>query len=361
MTKFMNLDDQKIYKKLDLGKVAESIESLTLQMKQVLKQANSIKLPAEYGRVSQVVVNGMGGSNIGFGLLQAALGDKIKVPITITSGYQVPASVDKNILYLLSSYSGNTEEVLSVYPEVKKRGAKILAICESGDNRLARLMAKENILGLTFKPEHNPSGQPRMGLGYSVFGAIILFSKAGLFNLEEKELQNIIAKLELSGQKLGLSQSLKINLAKQAALKLFGKVPVIVGAEFLVGNLKILRNQFNETSKNFAAYLELPDMNHYALESLANPRSNKDNLFFFFLDSSFYHPRVIKRSALTKQVVKKNKIEYVEHELSGASKLEQAFEMLQFGCWVTYYLARLNNVNPVEIPWVDWFKKELGN
>ena len=149
--------------------------------------------------------------------------------------------------------------------------------------------------------------------------------------------------------------------SKRAALKLYGKISVIVGAEFLVGNLKILRNQFNETSKNFAAYLELPDMNHFALESLANPKKNSNNLIFLFMDSDLYHPRVIKRSALTKQIVKKNNLEYIEHKLSGASKLEQAFEMLQFGSWVTYYLAMLNNVNPVEIPWVDWFKKELGN
>ena len=81
-----------------------------------------------------------------------------------------------------------------------------------------------------------------------------------------------------------------------------------MGAEFLVGNLKILRNQFNETSKNFASFLELPDMNHFALEGLARPVSNKDNLTFFFIDSSLYHPRIIKRSTLTKQIVQKNKI-----------------------------------------------------
>jgi glucose/mannose-6-phosphate isomerase len=94
---------------------------------------------------------------------------------------------------------------------------------------------------------------------------------------------------------------------------------------------------------------------------LANPKGNKDNLTFFFIDSEFYHPRVQKRSDLTKQVVKKNKIDYIEHKLTGSSKFEQAFEMLQLGSWVTFYSAMLNNVNPVEIPWVDWFKKELGN
>lgn len=357
----MNLDDQKVYKKLDLGKVAESIESLSLQMKQVLKQADSIKLPPEYGRVRQVVVNGMGGSNIGVGMISAALSDKIKVPIIITPGYEVPTSVNKDTLYLLSSYSGNTEEVLSVYAEVKKRDAKVLAICEQGESKLARLMKEENIPGFTFKPDNNPSGQPRMGLGYSVLGVALLLARAGLVEIKQGEIEEIIVRLEAENSNLKVNEPTKTNQAKLIALELYNKIPVIVGAEFLIGNLKVLRNQFNETSKNFACFLELPDLNHFALESLTNPKSNKDNLIFFFIDSGFYHSRVIKRSTLTKQVVQENKIKYVEHKLSGASKLEQAFAMLQFGSWVTHYLAMLNNVNPVKIPWVEWFKKELGD
>jgi len=355
----INLDDQKIYKKLDTGKVAESIQSLTDQMKQIFDQAHLVKVPREYSKVTQVVVNGMGGSNIGFSLIKAALSDQLKLPITITPGYQVPASVDKNTLYLLLSYSGNTEEVLSVYKEVKKRGAKIMAITETGGGKLARLMIKDNIPGYMFKPEFNPSGQPRLGLGYSVFGAAMLLAKAGLFKIKQKDAAEIIAKLELSGRRLGPLEPLKINQTKQTAIKLYGKIPIIIGAEFLAGNLNILRNQFNETSKNFAAYLELPDLNHYALESLANPASNKNNLTFFFIDSLLYHPRVQKRADLTKQVIKQNKIQYVEHKLSGNTKFWQALEMLQFGTWVSYYLAMLNDVNPVKIPWVDWFKKEL--
>ena len=133
----------------------------------------------------------------------------------------------------------------------------------------------------------------------------------------------------------------------------------MVGAEFLIGNLRILRNQLCENSKNFASYLTLPELNHYALESLANPKSNRKNLVFFFLDSKLYHPRVQKRSRLTKQVVKKNKIKLLSYNLTGKTKLVQAFETLQLGTWVSFYLAILNKVNPAEINWVDWFKKQL--
>jgi len=360
MTKAMiNLNQRKIYKKLDTGQVAKSIEFLADQMRQDLDQAHLVKVPREYSKITQVVVNGMGGSNVGVGLVAAALSDRIKLPITIMPGYQVPAHVNENTLYLISSYSGNTEEPLSVYKEVKKRGAKIMGICEQGKNKLADLMIKDDIPGFMFKPEFNPSGQPRLGLGYSVFGVAVLLAKAGLFSIKEKELEDIIAKLELSDQALRPLHPVKTNQAKQTAIKLHKKIPVIVAAEFLVGNLNILRNQLNETSKNFASFLELPDLNHYALESLANPKSNKANLIFLFINSSLYHPRVQRRARLTKQIARKNKIKAVEYWPRGATKLEQALAMLQFGCWTSYYLAMLNNANPAKIPWVGWIKREL--
>ncbi len=357
----INLDNQKIYKKFDTGGVAKSIEQLADQVRQVLEEARLVKVPADYSKVTQVIVNGMGGSNIGIRIVKSVFAYQLKVPVTITPGYEVPASVNKNTLYLISSYSGTTEEPLSVYKEVKKRGAKVMAITvDSKKSKLMRLMLKENIPGYIFKPEFNPSGQPRLGLGYSVFGVAMLLAKAGLFKIEVKKMEEIIASLELWDRELRPEVSMKTNRAKQIAYKLYNKQPVLVAAEFLAGNVQALRNHFCECSKNYASYLVLPDLNHFALESLANPKSNRENLAFLFFDSFFYHARVQKRSELTKEIVKKNKVAVISYKLRGLNKLEQAFETLQLGSWVTYYLAILNQVNPVNIPWVDWFKKKLG-
>jgi glucose/mannose-6-phosphate isomerase len=122
----------------------------------------------------------------------------------------------------------------------------------------------------------------------------------------------------------------------------------------------LLRNQICENGKNFATFIPLPEINHYAMESLSHPKNIGKNLQFLFIDSDFYHPRIKKRSELTKEVVKKNGIEYLEWKMGGKTKLEQVFELLQFGSWLSYYIALKNNSNPYEINWVDYFKKKLG-
>jgi len=115
------------------------------------------------------------------------------------------------------------------------------------------------------------------------------------------------------------------NQAKKLARELENKIPVLVGAEFTLGTIRALRNIFCESSKNFATYLSLPDLNHFAMEGLANPKEGKKNLAFVFFDSKLYHPRIQKRSQLTKEVVKKNGVKALSHELSGENKMIQSF------------------------------------
>lgn len=353
----MKLKNSMTFKKSETGGVVESIQSLSDQIGQVLRESQSINVPSSYNEITEVVINGMGGSNLGAGLVKAVFADQLKVPISIVPGYGVPSHVGKNTLFIISSYSGSTEEPLSVYSEVKRRGAKIMAITSQGNGKLEKLMIKDDIPGYIFKPEFNPSHQPRLGVGYMIFGTAVMLAKAGVLKINNKEIESLISGLEISDRKLRPASA--NNQAKKIASELFGFQPVLIGAEFLTGNLRIMRNQLCENSKNFASYLTLPELNHYALESLANPASNKKDLVFLFFDSKLYNPRVQIRSQLTKQVIKKNKIKVVSFNLSGQTKLAQAFEALQMGTWVTFYLAMLNKVNPAEIHWVNWFKEQL--
>ncbi len=356
----MRLDDQRQYAKLDPNFVGQSIELLPDQMRQVLGEAPLIKIPRDYARVTQVVVNGMGGSNLGTHFTRSAWADEIKVPVTITPGYTIPAHVGKNTLYLVSSYSGTTEEPLSAIKEAKKRGAKLAAITEnSPKSKLCKLMLKENIPGYIFKPEYNPSGQPRLGLGYSIFGQAVILAKAGMFTLKVKAMEDIIGRLEIWTRGLRPLSPSRQNPAKKLAAAIYDRIPTLIGAEHLVGNLHVARNQINECSKHFANYLEIPDLNHYTMEGLKFPIANKRNLVFVFFESALYSPRVRKRFALTKQVVKKNGIKVISYELKGGDKLTQSFELLQLGAWLSYYLGILNRVNPADIPYVDWFKAQL--
>ena len=188
----MQLNNLKQLKRLDKGKVGESISLLPNQVKQVLDDTRLIKIP-DSSKVSEIVVNGMGGSNLGAGIIKAVFSKELSVPLSIVPGYNVPKSVNKNTLYIISSYSGSTEEPLSAYSRAKKQGARIMAITsDNPKSKLARLMKKDNISGYIFKPIYNPSNQPRLGLGYSIFGMIIMLNKAGLLRIKTEEIKKLV-------------------------------------------------------------------------------------------------------------------------------------------------------------------------
>ncbi|PLX20444.1 hypothetical protein C0584_05910 [Candidatus Parcubacteria bacterium] len=354
----MNLDNLDQIKKLDKDDVAGSVSLLGEQIKQVVNDTKNIKLPASYKKVDKIFINGMGGSNLGAWVLKRLFADQLRIPVEILDGYTVPKQVDKNTLFLFSSYSGTTEEVLSTFKEVKKRKAKMLILASGGP--LEKRAKKENIPGFIFDPKFNPSTQPRIGLGYSIFGMLHLFGKLGFIKLGKNEITDILKQLDLGNKKLQLSSKINSNPAKKMAKKLHGRMPILVGAEFLMGNVHIFRNQVTETCKTFASFLELPDLNHFAMEGLKYPSTNPKNMLFFFIDSNLYHKRIVQRAHLTKKVVRQNGIEVFDLHLKTKTKLLQSFELLQYGTWLTYYLGILNNVNPAEVPFVSWFKKQLS-
>ena len=222
-----------------------------------------------------------------------------------------------------------------------------------------KIMMKDNIPGYIFKPGYNPSNQPRLGVGYTIFGTMVILAKAGMFEIDVKNIEKIIAAMEIWGRKLKPEEKTELNAAKKIATAASGRIPVFVASEFLAGNLHAIRNQVNECSKQFATYLSLPDLNHYAMEGLSYPKSNKKNLVFVFFDSGLYSPRIQKRAELTKKVVAKNGVKTFSYRMKGETKMAQAFELLQLGSWISFYLGILNGVDPVKIPWVDWFKNQL--
>lgn len=354
------LNNQKNFALYDPQAVGKSIELLPDQIRQILSDAPASSIPPEYSEISNIVVAGMGGSNLGAHFVKSALADSLKYPLTINAGYQVPAFVNAKTLYILSSYSGMTEEPLSTYREAKKRKAKILGITEdSPKSQIKKLLNRDHLPVVSFKPlGFNPSNQPRMALGFAITSLLAILKQTGCLKLDQNELVRIISRLELNTRRLRAQTA--NNPAKKIALNLKGKIPVLISAEHLTGNLQIMRNQINENAKNFACALELPDLNHYALEGLGFPKSNRKNLFFLIFDSVLYHPRNRQRLQLTKKVAQQNGISVQIHLLKENSSLGQAFELLQFGSWTGYYLSIANRINPAPIPFVDWFKKQLA-
>ena len=351
------LDDIKAIKKLDKSNMLGSIDLLHQQVAQAWRETKGIKLPASYRKINKVVINGMGGSGLGAHIIQSLYFNELKIPLANIHSYDLPGIVDKNTLYIISSYSGETEEPLAAFSQAKKKGAKILGITTG--KKLGELISSGKVIGYLFSPKYNICDQPRIGIGYLVAGLLGLLRQFRVIQISDQEIFRAVLFLKKKKKRFGVKNVLRSNIAKQVALAIKNKIPVVVVADFLAGNAHLMANQINENAKNFSNYSIIPEMNHHLMEGLANPKINGKNLKFIFIESVFYNKKNQERIEITKRVLSKNKVGYVSCRLAGKTKLEQSFEMLSFGSYVSFYLAMLNNINPAPVPWVDYFKKEL--
>jgi glucose/mannose-6-phosphate isomerase len=299
----------------------------------------------------------MGGSTLGMLLVKSAFDRELPVPLEIVNNYHVGDLVTKNTLVIASSYSGNTEEVLSAVEEAKKRQAKIVTISSGG--ALTDWALKNSFPAFIYTTNNNPCRSPRMGLGSSVFGSLILLSKAGLIKVSEPELGRAVEVIKKFSFEFGTTVIGEANFAKKLANDLYDKTVWFVSSEHLLHSAHVAANQMNETAKRFAGYFAIPELNHHLLEGMMYPKSNKNDLAFVFLESKLYDTRVQKRFVVTKEILKKNDIKFFSYQCESQSKLSQVCELLTLSSYLSFYSAMLEGIDPTTIPYVDYFKEQL--
>ncbi len=355
------LDNQTARLELDSHQVGQAIQLLPEQLLQVINDFKDQAAQPLTQSINKIVLNGMGGSNLGARLIVSALADKLPLPLIVEPGYTVPHYIDEHTLYIISSYSGTTEEPLSTIVEVQKRGATLAAItADTPNNPLAKLARDNNWPAYIFTTENNPSGQPRLGLGYAIFGLLGLLGQLAILPFDLSLAKDLVDQLQKTGENWLPDVPTTDNDAKQLALELHGRQIWLIGPDKLTGNLHILRNQINETSKNLANYLVVPELNHYAMEGLTYPASVTETVAALSFKITGLNDRLTKRLELTDEVLEENGLPVFNYRAKSADPLGQALEILAFGGWLSYYLGLLNGVDPVKIPWVDLFKKKLA-
>lgn len=345
----IDLNDISAINNLDPKKVYESTGMLSLQIRQVVDEYfEEDLLPEDYSKVQNIVICGMGGSAYGGHIANSLFQDSRLLPIEVNSTYTLPGYVNENTLVLLASYSGSTEEVLKCLDVAKGKNAKIAGFSSGGE--LGDKIKEAGYPGFTFNPQHNPSGQPRLGTGYVVFSTLYFLSKIGAITLTKDEVLAALNEFDGNSNKIRME-------AQKIAKELIDRIPVIFASEHLNGNAHIMRNQFNETSKSFSAFSDIPELNHHLMEGFKNPKDKA--LSVLILDSDLYSPVISKRIGLTKNVVEKNEIQALAFNALGSTKLSQVISTLSFGGYLTVYLGLLYGLDPSLIPWVDYFKEEL--
>ncbi len=273
--------------------------------------------------------------------------NRLKVPGVVVSSGALPAWANKDTLVVAVSYSGATAEAISLTKDALRRGCKVFVIARG--EALAKIAKSRKLPAYIFNDSiTNPSGQPRMGVGITLGALLGALSKLGLLVLTKKEITEAMGPIS------------HIGPIAQIARQLKNRLPILIAAEHLTGNLVAFRNQVHENAKQFAILDTLPELNHHLLEGLARPKAVQE-MVAVFLRSRRYSASTKKRFDVTKDIVRRQKIKTTNINVNGISTLAEVLMCLQLGSRITLALADLNHVDPAKIPWVDYLKKRMAS
>lgn len=309
-------------------------------------------VPAEHGEILNVVFAGMGGSALQAEFVRTF--PELKVPYVITKDYNLPAFVGEKTLVIVASYSGNTEETLSCLAQAREKGAVI--VVNTGGGKLEAAAADYN-LPLIVIPK---AVQPRMAVFYSYRALVeVLIAYSLVENDVLEMLEQSSAHLQTHVSNWVKDIPTEHNYAKQLALELMGKTPIVYSGPKMAAAAYKWKIGFNESSKNTSWYGVYPEFNHnefigWSSHPIEKPFAPLD------LISSFEHPRTQERFTVSDRLLSGMRPKSIRIEAQGSNELEHMLYLTLLGDFVSIYLGILNGVDPSPVELVERLKKELG-
>ncbi len=308
--------------------------------------------------VRQIVVTGLGGSAIGGDFLRCLADAYGPCPLQVNRDYSLPQWAASSTLTLAASYSGNTEETLAAYAAAGKAGCALAVVTSGG-----KLAERAQLDGVPYALV--PGGQPpRSATGFLFFPAIHYLSTHHYirhdFEADYIETFNLLEKMALE---IGPDVDVEKNPAKQLALALHGKIPIIYGSQGYRGAVAYRwKCQINENSKLPAFSNVLPEQNHNEILAWVQAQTLAPHWAVVMLrdeQEELLTPHMDVRIKATSELIQKAA---VLHEVAaqGTSLLARLFTLTYFADFVSVYLAYLTGVCPTDIASIDTLKAALS-
>jgi glucose/mannose-6-phosphate isomerase len=348
----MNLDDLDAIAKGDPGDALGAVERTADQWAEALGRARAAENLPDASGIRNVVFCGMGGSGIA-GDVVAAL--EPRVPVIVSKGYGIPAFTGPDTLVIAASYSGNTEETLSAFAQARDAGARMVCITTGG--KLASLAEDEKLPNI----EPVKGLQPRAALASLAVPAIVVLERLGVLDDQSRALADTEDLLRARTADLGRARPLVENEAKQFALALDGKIPLVWGQEGVLAVAAIRwRCQINENAKAPAFSSVLSELDHNEIVGYDPGVPALKDIALVVLRAPGEHPRQTLRIAATLDAIGEKVGGVMEAWGTGASPLARMMTTIALGDFASAYLALLRGVDPSPVPVIEGLKKRLG-
>jgi glucose/mannose-6-phosphate isomerase len=320
----------------------ETIKNFAVQFAYKPSVVNAEKLKT----FDKFILVGMGGSHLSGGILKTF--DPF-IDLYIHRDYGLPKLPEyflKESLLILSSYSGDTEEVLEVGEQAIKENLSIAVMTTGG--ALLEFAQKHQLPHIIFP---DATIQPRAAIGYSTIALATLLGRIDIL--------------------LGLQETVLPDNLEQIGVELSSvlqnKIPIIYSSRENIAIAYNWKIKLNETGKVPSFYNVFSELNHNEIEGYdVSPQLTAllTNFHVIFLIDKEDHPQIQNRMNVTKTILEGRGIMTSEFLLQTSGQEEQTifqkvFRSLIVADYIAINLAKAYGSNPEQVPLIEDFKKQI--
>lgn len=327
--------------------LAAAHEAASMVHTDALPKADSIR---------NIVVLGMGGSGISGDVVAAAFNDEVPVPISVLKQIRTPAFVGPNTLAFAMSYSGSTEETLSMARSAAEKGAQLVAISRGGE--LEGIARDAGGLHLAC-----PSGfLPRAAIGALVAPLCTVLYRMGLAPGAHAMLMH--AQMQLARRRDQCCPQVEgaANPARELARQIGRTFPLIYGGGSIGATAAYRwKCDVNENAKAPAFSNTYPELDHNEICAWGQHGDvTRQLLTLVELRHGFEHARLRLRFAATREIIEECVHQVLSVEAEGEGRLAQLLDLMYVGDWTSCYLALQNDVDPGPIDAIFALKERMA-
>ena len=312
-----------------------------------------LKTSEEFTSVNyeRILIVGMGGSGIAGDVLKLILNQHTNIDVEISKTYNLSKpQIATRPFCLFISYSGNTEETVSVAKDAINENLEWAVISSGGE--LLELATKYNK-----KFVKVPDGlQPRAAFG--------LMTKAVINFLPNQNKEIFINACEEAGNYLnnlmGDVSNEVFEISKNIAGQIGTKTAVIyAGSDLTYLAAQRWKTQINENSKSKAFVGFMPEVHHNEILSWEADQEGSKNNFTLILLRGNDHKKIDNRFEFTKELIG-SKVDTIDvRNISSGNLIIDLFHLVLIGDLVSINLADQLNIDPFNIDVIEILKKKL--
>jgi len=306
---------------------------------------NSDLQPVDFKDIDNVIFSGMGGSG-SIGDLFSSILSKTNIHTTVVKGYELPKTVDKNTLVVITSISGNTVEILTTLESATKKDCNVIAFSSGG--KIESFCTKNNVEFRKIPQIHSPRAS------FPSYVYSILKTLNSIIPIKKQEITESLEQLELTSKQISSENLSDTNSSLNLANWITG-IPVIYYPWGLRAAAIRFKNSLQENAKTHAIIEDVIESSHNGIVSWERP----SDVVPIMIEGTDDHIKTKERWAILRQYFEENNITYKEiSSLDGGilSKIMSLIYLLDYA--TIYYAARLG-IDPSPIKSIDFIKERL--